>query len=671
MSTLKEHLNAKIGNSKQINESLVLSAIVCATCIGYAAGPILNTDFMKSVGSGIGSLLSGIGSLFGLGKKKEEEKKEEDDKKKEDKKKEEDDKIAELKAILKKDPDDMTGKEKEMLEKAVNNPRLQKEFSNNELKKLNKAIGVSSSDDDDESMPEGDEKKMHDILKKKPEDMTPKDKKMLKSFNDKYDLSDYLSKGELDKMSAAGISVGTNKDDDDDDFDNDELEEFVKSGQSNAILLKIAAKANEEEKDPEKKKKMDAMLDVAIASTYDENGNVLPLEEQRKKMRETVGEENWEAFSKDLDTYVDEADKADLEKFTKDIKSSYGGLSVEELNKIDENQKKRAKEASERIAKEKAEQQKIDDEIADLQKQIEEKSKDSVMKDDANPEIKELNKKIKEAQDKKAELVNNSTLGTATPSVAKNINDRDKENNGIDITAKPDKDDKKDSEPKKDDTGNDGKPNKDDKTVSEPKKDGENETKDPKKGNTTESEPNKDDKTASEPDKDDKTASEPKKDDKKDDKGDDETKKKLDDAEAKWKEREADFEKKWEKKLDDAETDADKEKVMDEYDKAKKRLKAAKNKDLDSIDDNDDHDTDKDATKKGKYKVKEEEVTDPKTGEKIKVTTYTGPRGGKFYYPDGKPKKPENKVYVHENVTYRITPFNRLRRHLLEQLNLK
>ena len=611
MSTLKEHLNAKIGNSKQINESLVLSAIVCATCIGYAAGPILNTDFMKSVGSGIGSLLSGIGSLFGFGKKKEEEKKKEEDKKKEDKKNEEEDKIATLKAILKKDPDDMTGKEKEMLEKAANNPRLQKEFSNNELKKLNKAIGVSSSDNDDESMPEGDEKKMHDILKKKPEDMTPKDKKMLKSFNDKYDLSDYLSKGELDKMSAAGISVGSNKDDDDDDnFDRDE---FVKSGNLNACLLKIAAKANEEEKDQEKKKKMDAILDVAIASAYDENGNVLPLEEQQKKMKETVGEENWEAFSKDLDTYVNEAKEADKEKFYNDIKSSYVGLSVEELEKIDENQKKRAKEASERIAKEKAEQQKIDDEIADLQKQIEEKSKDSVMKDDANPEIKELNKKIKEAQDKKADLVNKSTLGTATPSVAKNINDRDKQNNGVDVTADPKKDDKTESDPKKDDQ-----------TESDPKKD-----------------------------------------------GDDDTKKKLDDAEAKWKEREADFEKKWEKKLDDAETDADKEKVMDEYDKAKKRLKAAKNKDLDSIDDNDDHDTEKDATKKGKYKVKEEEVTDPKTGEKIKVTTYTGPRGGKFYYPDGKPKKPENKVYVHENVTYRITPFNRLRRYLLEQLNLK
>ena len=59
--------------------------------------------------------------------------------------------------------------------------------------------------------------------------------------------------------------------------------------------------------------------------------------------------------------------------------------------------------------------------------------------------------------------------------------------------------------------------------------------------------------------------------------------------------------------------------------------------------------------KEGKFIEKEEEVTDPETGKKIKVTTFTGPRGGKFYYPDGKPKKPENKVYVHESKEFKYT----------------
>ena len=67
---------------------------------------------------------------------------------------------------------------------------------------------------------------------------------------------------------------------------------------------------------------------------------------------------------------------------------------------------------------------------------------------------------------------------------------------------------------------------------------------------------------------------------------------------------------------------------------------------MDAVDDNDEHDTEKDETKKGKYKVQDEEIEDPKTGKKIKVKTYTGPRGGKFYYPEGSPKTPENKVYV-------------------------
>ena len=55
---------------------------------------------------------------------------------------------------------------------------------------------------------------------------------------------------------------------------------------------------------------------------------------------------------------------------------------------------------------------------------------------------------------------------------------------------------------------------------------------------------------------------------------------------------------------------------------------------------------DDDKTNQDGYEVKDEEITDPETGEKKKVKTYTGPRGGKFYYPDGAPKKPENKVYV-------------------------
>ena len=73
MNSLNEKLKNINSINNHINESLILSSIICATCVAYAAGPILNTDFMKSVGTGLGNLLAGIGSLFGkFGSKKSE-----------------------------------------------------------------------------------------------------------------------------------------------------------------------------------------------------------------------------------------------------------------------------------------------------------------------------------------------------------------------------------------------------------------------------------------------------------------------------------------------------------------------------------------------------------------------------------------------------------------------
>ena len=43
--------------------------------------------------------------------------------------------------------------------------------------------------------------------------------------------------------------------------------------------------------------------------------------------------------------------------------------------------------------------------------------------------------------------------------------------------------------------------------------------------------------------------------------------------------------------------------------------------------------------------LSQEEITD-KDGKKKKVTMHTGPRGGRFYYPDGAPKDEKHKVYV-------------------------
>lgn len=54
----------------------------------------------------------------------------------------------------------------------------------------------------------------------------------------------------------------------------------------------------------------------------------------------------------------------------------------------------------------------------------------------------------------------------------------------------------------------------------------------------------------------------------------------------------------------------------------------------------------KDDKGEGEDEGTEEEITDPETGEKKKAVVHTGPRGGKYYYPDGKPKTPEHRVYL-------------------------
>ena len=338
--TLTEHLNSSI-QPKRVDESLVLSAIVCASCIAYAAGPVLNTDFMKSVGSGLGALLSGIGGMFGglnfggVGSK---------------------DKIKEL---LKKDTDDLTGKEKDILRKAADNPKLQKELSTNELKKLNKAIG--KSDSDAEEIDDEELKELHALLKKKPGDLNPREKAKLKEYAKKYDLSQELSNSELKNLEEAGISL-SGKEDEPKEPKEDEPKEPKDNPDITDGLLAIAAAANKNEEDPDKKAENDKLIDILIASCYDENGDPVPFEQREARMKDIVGEDKWEEFKKDLEQKqksVSEDDfKEALEKANKD-------LTPEEAQKMIDDQKKRAKSVNAKIKDETDDEPKKDDDEKD------------------------------------------------------------------------------------------------------------------------------------------------------------------------------------------------------------------------------------------------------------------------------------------------------------------
>lgn len=100
---------------------------------------------------------------------------------------------------------------------------------------------------------------------------------------------------------------------------------------------------------------------------------------------------------------------------------------------------------------------------------------------------------------------------------------------------------------------------------------------------------------------------------------------------------------KLQKELEDATSDDEKEKIKKDLEETQKNSFAGKLL-LPAPKSNDKKEPEKD--NKEEYTKKRERITDPKTGEKIRVTTYTGPRGGKFYYPKGSPRTPDHKVYI-------------------------
>ena len=580
MKNINEQFKNVTNINDRINESIILSAIVCSACVAYAAGPLLNTEFFKSVGQGLSNALGGLGTLFG-------------------------------------------------------------------------GIGSIFGGIGNKGLaPENELKQIHALLKKKPEDLTPKERKQLEEAAEKYDLSEELSENELSKLEKLGISVKSKKDEDDEDDEEKETKTekttntTIDENVTSATLLAIAAKANEKEKDPEKKAKMDSMIDIMSASTYDENGNLLSLEDRRKKMKELVGEDNWTEFEKDLNNMQKSVKEGELKTAIEEAKKN---LTEDDIKGLIEDQKSRAKSAGDRIKTENDELKALKDELAIL-KQDPEGNKD----------------KIKEKEDAIEDKIKKSTLGKASPSTAAAAITRVKEGGA----------------PPQPPTGNTEAGPEEKKVLDKYNTDLERLNGDyPNKDTDPEQKAKYEQKLAdlnAQRDKDLDTAigkdAKKEKDDlktqyEKDIEG------KSDEEKARIKEKylqdkkaitdkyyskhyeakalklidqeTAKLNKERNKKLEKAANDEEKAKINQQYDE-KIETFAAKTKE--EIDDTEEH-TNDDETKEGRYIVKDEEITDPKTGEKKRVKTYTGPRGGKFYYPEGKSKKPENKVYVTKGKT--------------------
>lgn len=651
--TLTEHLNNSI-QLKRIDESILLSAIACTACIAYAAGPVLNTDFMKSVGGGLGALLGGIGSMFGsfnfggsISKNK-------------------------IKELLAKDPGDLTQNEKALINKAAADPKIKGELTDNELKKINKINGSSSTDDKSDDLDEDDAKELHAILKKKPEDMSPKEKERLKELHSKYDLSGELSDKELKSFEKA-TGTKLNSDDEGED-DDDDTNDKVTPEQISEAMAAMAAAANEKEEDEEKKKKNAALIDIITASTYDDDGNPLSMDKRLEKMKSLVGEDNWESFKADFDEMNKNLDEKKVEE---ELKKAKKQLNPDYIKELQDNQKKRAKEAAERIAKENKERE-------DLEKELEELKKDP----EANKD------KITELENKRETLINNSTMGIASPNTAKAAIKRAKGESGGEPVATPKEGSEEAKTAKKYDDK--AKALQDEYTA---KMEGKSEDE------ITQLQKEWDDKVAAltkereteiekavekdfKKQKDDlKAEYEQKKEGKTDEEKaalDDEyknKKKEINDSQynrlykakieaktAEFEERKTALEANYNAQIEAAKSDEDKERLREELKKEQKKLNNEKHKALDDIDDKEEY-TDDDETKDGRYVVKTEEITDPDTGKKKTVKTFTGPRGGKFYYPDGKPKKRENKVYISESLFINNIKYLKLKRYLLESFN--
>lgn len=575
MKNLNEQFKNVTNINDRINESIILSAIVCSACVAYAAGPLLNTEFFKSVGQGLSNALGGLGTLFGG------------------------------------------------------------------IGSIFGGIGNKGSAPADEL------KNIHALLKKKPNDLTPKERKQLEEAAGKYDLSEELSENELNKLENMGISVGSTTDDTDDDETETETKKekttntTIDENVTSASLLAIAAKANEKEKDPEKKAKMNSMIDIVSASTYDENGNLLSMEDRRKKMKELVGEDNWTEFEKDLNNMQKSVKEDELKAAIEETKKN---LTEDDVKGLIEDQKSRAKSAADRIKTENDELKALKDELAVL-KQDPEGNKD----------------KIKEKEDAIEDKIKKSTLGKASPSTAAAAITRAKEGGA----------------PPQSPTGNTEAGTEEKKVLDKYNADLEKLNSDyPNKDTDPEQKAKYEQKLAdlnAQKDKDLDIAIEKDAKKEQDDlkaqyekdiegKSDEEKnnikEKYLKDKKAivekyykkhyeakaikKIDEETAKLNEERNKKLEKAANDEEKAKINKQYDE-KIETFAAKTKE--EIDDTEEH-KDDDETKEGRYVVKDEEITDPETGEKKRVKTYTGPRGGKFYYPDGKPKKPENKVYL-------------------------
>ena len=212
------------------------------------------------------------------------------------------------------------------------------------IKSISELFNKKDKDDEDDKKAkekeDKDKKELHDLLKKKPEDLSPKEKKRLEELSKTIDLEDELSPKEMEAFKkATGKSV-------------EEVVEENKKLEANKCLAVAQSKLDELDDDnSEEAKQARKNYDELVKCAFDEDGNMLSPEEFEK---------NFNSLPKDIKDNIEKEMKATandpkaLEEFNKKMES----ITPEQAAAAVENAKANRLEVAKREAIEKLEKEK-------------------------------------------------------------------------------------------------------------------------------------------------------------------------------------------------------------------------------------------------------------------------------------------------------------------------
>ena len=161
---------------------------------------------------------------------------------------------------------------------------------------------------DDEEDTSKEEKELHDLLKKKPEDLTPKEKRRLKELQSKLNVEDVLSDSELEKLKKIS---GDTEEEDDKDTDKEEKDKDGKEEDTveddelefNKALAVLQSEVESKESDTsDDANDLREAYDAMIKCVFDGDGN------KRK--------------DEDIQSEFDKLDKTIKEKIQKHLQNS-------------------------------------------------------------------------------------------------------------------------------------------------------------------------------------------------------------------------------------------------------------------------------------------------------------------------------------------------------------